>query len=94
MKERNSLLAAKTGLLKGRNANTLHLAAEALRQCGVNVIHARVVDDGNLITSGGITSGTDLAIWIIERFLGNALALQIEQIMEYERRGVVWRSQQ
>lgn len=88
-----TLLAAKTGILKGRNANTLHLAADALGRYGVNVIHARVVDDGNLITSGGITSGIDLAIWIIERFLGNALALQIEQIMEYERRGVVWRSQ-
>lgn len=73
-----TLLVAKTGILKRRNANTLHVAVDALRRYGVNVIHARVVDDGNLITSGGITSGIDLAIWIIERFVGNALALQIE----------------
>src|SRR5215471_9088374 len=46
-----TLLAARTGLSKGRNANTLHLAANVLRQYGVNVINARLVDDGNLITS-------------------------------------------
>jgi transcriptional regulator GlxA family with amidase domain len=69
-----TMLAAKTGILKGRNANTLHVAVDALRKYDVNVIPARVVDDGNLIISGGITSGIDLALWIIERFLGKEIS--------------------
>ena len=34
---------------------------------------------------------TRKALWIVERFASPAIALRIEQNMEYERRGVVWR---
>ncbi|MBV9849587.1 MAG: hypothetical protein JO250_07855 [Armatimonadetes bacterium] len=64
---------------------------EDLRASGTNVVQARVVDDGNILTAGGVTSGLDLALWLVERFCGPALALAVEQNLEYERRGVVWR---
>jgi transcriptional regulator GlxA family with amidase domain len=63
-----------------------------IEQHGAVLIPARVVDDGDLISSGGVTSGIDLALYLIERFLGAPLAIQVEQVFEYERRGTVWRA--
>ncbi|WP_328389910.1 hypothetical protein OHS81_34625 [Streptomyces sp. NBC_00400] len=56
------------------------------------MIDARVVDDGNLVTAGGVTSGIDLALWMITRECGASIAPHVESIMEYEQRGVVRRS--
>ncbi|WP_327700779.1 hypothetical protein OG530_01815 [Streptomyces decoyicus] len=56
------------------------------------MIDARVVDDGNLVTAGGVTSGIDLALWVITRECGASIATSVESVMEYEQRGVVWRS--
>ena len=86
-----AMLIATARLLIGRNATTHHLALEELQAAGATVIHARVVDDGDLLTSGGVTSGMDLALWLVERFAGPQVALQIEDRLEYERRGTVWR---
>jgi len=85
------MLLASAGLVRGRPAATHHGAAEDLAACGAKVVPARVVDDGDLITSGGVTSGLDLALWLVERFCGPEAALAIERRMEYERRGTVWR---
>jgi hypothetical protein len=38
-----------------------------------------------------VTSGLDLALWFVERYLGPDAALEVEREMEYERRGTVWR---
>ena len=86
------MLVAAAGLLKGRPAVTHHLALADLKRSGANVIDARVVDDGTIISAGGITSGIDLALWLIERFAGADLAQEIDQRLEYERRGEVWQS--
>ncbi|HEX8728145.1 MAG TPA: hypothetical protein VF739_05965, partial [Ktedonobacterales bacterium] len=56
------------------------------------IVAARVVDDGDLISSGGVTSGLDLALWLVERYLGADRAVAIEGQIEYERRGTVWRA--
>jgi hypothetical protein len=50
------------------------------------------VDDGNLVTSGGVTSGLDLALHLVERELGPRIAHAVEQLFEFERRGTVWRA--
>src|SRR5262245_58139737 len=86
-----AMLIAAAHLLIGRHATTHHLALDELQAAGATVIHARVVDDGDLLTSGGVTSGIDLALWLVERFAGPQVALQIERRLEYERRGTVWR---
>ena len=52
----------------------------------------RVVDDGDLVTGGGVTSGLDVALYLLERELGADVALGVEKLFEYERRGTVWRS--
>src|SRR6185437_4211153 len=86
-----AMLASAAGLTRGRHATTHHSALADLRAAGAEVVAARVVDDGDLISSGGVTSGLDLALWLVERFLGAALSVAIEGQIEYERRGTVWR---
>ena len=51
---------------------------------------ARVVNDGNIITSGGVASGLDLALWLVERYFDANIAIAVERTLEYERRGTVW----
>ena len=85
-----SLALATAGLLEGRHAVTHHLGMDVLDATGVHVVHARVVDDGDLITAGGVTSGLDLALHLLQRSYGPRVALAVESLFAYERRGTVW----
>lgn len=84
------MLVAATGLLQGRPAITHHVALADLREKGAKIINARVVDDGNIITSGGVTSGLDLALWLLERYCHPEIAQTVAEEMEYEPFGDVW----
>ncbi len=85
-----ALLASAAGLLRGRPATTHHGALEELRAQGAEIVDARVVDDGDVLTCGGVTAGIDLALWIVEREWGTTLADAIAGAMEHERRGPIW----
>ncbi|WP_020672241.1 DJ-1/PfpI family protein [Amycolatopsis nigrescens] len=85
------MVLSAAGLTKGRPCTTHRGARADLAAQGGKLVDARVVDDGDLVTSGGITSGLDLALWLLERELGAATAVKVENILEYERRGSVWR---
>ena len=86
-----AMILAAAGLVDGRHAITHHGAIADLEAAGAHVVHARVVDDGDLVTAGGVTSGLDLALHLAERFFGSDAALAAERELEYERRGTVWR---
>ncbi len=86
-----SLILAMAGLIVGRNAVTHILGQDVLDATGVNAISARVVDDGDLISAGGVTSGLDLGLYLLERFYSSDIAIKVEQLFEYQRRGVTWR---
>jgi transcriptional regulator GlxA family with amidase domain len=85
-----AMLLAAAGLLEGRPAITHHSAIADLEADGANVIRARVVEDGDIVTAGGVTSGLDLALHLVERQFGASVALAAERELEYERRGTVW----
>lgn len=87
-----SLALAMAGLLEGRTAVTHRLGNDVLDATGVRVVDARVVDDGDLVTAGGVTSGLDLALYLLERSYGPRIAHAVEELFEYERRGTVWRA--
>src|SRR5690242_1394007 len=87
-----SLALAMAGLLEGRHAVTHHLGMDVLDATGVTVVNARVVDDGDLVTAGAVTSGLDLALHLLERTYGPRVALTVESLFGYERRGTVWTS--
>lgn len=86
-----AMLLAAAGLLKNRPATTNRGALDELAESGAKVIRTRVVDDGDVVTAGGITSGLDLTLWLVERFFGSETAHILEERLEYERRGTVWR---
>jgi len=85
-----STLIGMMGLLNGRHAVTHHMGMDALPAMGARPVHARIVDDGDLVSSGGVTSGIDIAIYTIEQKLGPKIAHYIEKVFEVERRGTVW----
>ncbi len=85
-----SLLLAMAGLIGDRRATTHHLGLDALAEAGVHAIDARVVDDGDLVSGGGVTSGLDVGLYLLERELGPRVAHAVEQLFQYERRGTVW----
>jgi len=82
-----SMLLAEAGVTDGRRAVTHASALDELRESGARVVDARVVDDGDLITAGGITSGIDLALHLVERVFGKPTAERVATVLEYERRG-------
>ena len=87
-----SLLLAMAGLITGRPATTHHMGLAQLGESGSIAIDARIVDDGDLISAGGVTSGLDLGLYLVERAAGPSVALAVEQLMEHQRRGTVWRA--
>ncbi len=84
-----AMLLAAAGLTQGRPAVTHHSALEGLRATGAEIVQARVVDDGDIVTSGGITSGIDLGLWLLERYWGRTLADRIAHRLEHVRVGEV-----
>ncbi|MFJ9248437.1 DJ-1/PfpI family protein [Streptomyces sp. NPDC101776] len=88
-----SLVLAMAGLIEGRHATTHHLGLDMLEATGVHAVHARVVDDGDLVTGAGVTSGLDLGLYLLEREIGPRIAHAVEELFAHERRGTTWRAQ-
>ena len=86
-----SLVVAYAGLADGRPLVT-HANGTDLEGTKAVPVGARVVDDGNLVSSGLVTSGIDMALHLVERELGSRIAHGIEQAIRHERRGTVWQS--
>ena len=83
-----AMLLAEAGILRGRPAITHHTAIEDLRGFGADVREGeRVVDDGDIITAAGVTSGIDLALYLVEQELGAEAAAAGAREIEWERTG-------
>lgn len=83
-------LLAQTGLLAGKAATTHHgsYIDFARKYPDIRVKRgARFVEDGNLASAGGLSSGIDLALRVVERYYGRELAKQIAYDMEYQGQG-------
>lgn len=79
-----SLILGAAGLLKGYKA-TSHWAARAhLAKLGAIPTDARVVEDRNRITGGGVTSGIDMALTLAARLAGETRAKAIQLNIEYD----------
>ncbi|HEX5052855.1 MAG TPA: DJ-1/PfpI family protein [Planctomycetota bacterium] len=76
----------RTGMLDGLEATTHWSAIQWLRKDAPNtVVHAdrRVIDNGHIVTSAGVSAGIDGALHIVDRLLGRATALRTARRMEY-----------
>jgi transcriptional regulator GlxA family with amidase domain len=85
-----AMLVATAGLLRSRPATTHHQALDDLAATGATLVDARVVDTGDVLTSGGVTAGLDLALWLVEREWGQDLATRVATQIEHERVSTVW----
>ncbi len=64
-----AMLLAAAGLMRGRPAVTHRSALADLAATGAHVrADARVVDDGDIVSCGGVSSGLDLALHLVSRF--------------------------
>jgi transcriptional regulator GlxA family with amidase domain len=75
-----ALLLAEAGLLNGRDCTTHHdyLATLQRRHPLARVLARRVlVDDGDLVTSAGVSAGIDLALHLVARHFGPAAAIRV-----------------
>jgi transcriptional regulator GlxA family with amidase domain len=79
-----SLVLAAAGLLAGKRATSNWQALDALRDLGVDVKDERVVFDGKLATSAGVTAGIDMALQLAARIAGPELAQAIQLGLEYD----------
>lgn len=86
------MILAATGLLDGRHATTKRdgfdgepspLRLMKKNYPGVNVVEARVADEGNLITGGGVTLCIDSTLHLLCRFVGEEVAAKTAKAMAY-----------
>ena len=79
-----AFVLAEAGLLRGRSATTHWSAREELRAYPeVTVVERRYVDEGNVVTSAGISAGIDVSLHLVERFSDTAAAQEVGRTMEY-----------
>jgi putative intracellular protease/amidase/uncharacterized protein (DUF952 family) len=80
-----ALLLGAAGRLRGKRATTHRLSLAALAAYGATVEPRRVVDDGQVVTAGGVTSALDLGLHLVERLVTPEAAEAIAGQMEYAR---------
>ena len=83
-----AFLLAKTGLLDGMSATTHHAFYDdfAKEFPKVKLVRGpRYVENGKLATAGGLASGIELALRVVQRYFGDQAAVQTANYMEYTR---------
>src|SRR5215472_1112003 len=85
-----AFVLAETGLLAGKPATSHHDAYRefAVKYPDIQVKRGtRFVDAGNVASAGGLSSGIDLALHVVERYFGHAIATSVAYDMEYQGQG-------
>jgi transcriptional regulator GlxA family with amidase domain len=88
-----AFVLASTGLLDGLSATTHHNSYDRFAESfpKVKLVRGtRFIDNGKFITAGGLTSGIDTALHVVNRYFGSSNTQQVAEYMEY--RGDSWRS--
>ena len=79
-----SLLLGAAGLLEGKTATTHWAATGALESFGATYVEDRVVPQEKIVTSAGVSSGIDMALWLMGQ-IGGATKAQVAQLcIEYD----------
>jgi transcriptional regulator GlxA family with amidase domain len=79
-----SLLLGAAGYLKGLRATTHHNALDTLKPlCREVIADRRIVDEGRVVTAGGVASSLDLGLYLVEKYWGAGAREAIAAQMEY-----------
>jgi transcriptional regulator GlxA family with amidase domain len=82
-----SLVLAAAGLLSGRPATTHWASLDTLRELDPTIDvreDVRYVDDGDLVTSAGISAGIDMALHLVERLSFTETARAVRRGLQYD----------
>lgn len=82
-----ALVYAAAGLLAGRPATTHWESLDLLHELDPTIEvrpDARFVDDGNVITSAGVSAGIDMALHLVARFAGIDRAREVRRAIQYD----------
>ncbi len=78
-----ALLLGAAGFLEGKTAATHPNARQELERLGVTVLNTRLVEDGCIISSAGVTAGLDLGLYLCRKLAGEQAAEKIRRQMDY-----------
>jgi len=78
-----ALLLGAAGFLKDKRATTHPSAFQELKPFCRTVLENRIVDEGNLITAGGVSSGIDAGLYVVEKLAGVETKKKIARQMDY-----------
>lgn len=78
-----ALILAATGLLANKKATTYHTAFDELKTYTVDVLTQKVVQDGRIITSAGVSSGIELGLYLLKLLFGASMAQEVADKIEY-----------
>jgi len=84
-----SLVYAAAGLLGNRTATTHWASLNLLSEIDPTIkidVDARFVDDGDLITSAGVSAGIDMALHLVARLAGTERAQEVRRGIQYDPR--------
>jgi transcriptional regulator GlxA family with amidase domain len=81
-----SLYLAAAGILDGLDATTHWARADQLERLGARYTEQRVVEQGKVITAAGVSSGIDMALTLLDRMYGPAIAQSVQLAIEYDPR--------
>lgn len=79
-----AFILGAAGLLEGRRATTHWAYHDLLGLFGAEPVAQRVVQDGRLITGGGVTAGIDFALTLLAELEGEDFAQSIQMALEYD----------
>ena len=80
-----SLVYADAGLLTGRRATTHWGSLDLLAELGADVDpDARYVDQGDVITSAGVSAGIDMALYLVARLHSRERAVEVRRYIQYD----------
>lgn len=78
-----SLLLGAAGMLRGKKAATHPQLAGVLKNFAGDVLPDRIVDEGNIITAGGVTASIDLGLYLCGKIAGADVREKIARQMDY-----------
>jgi transcriptional regulator GlxA family with amidase domain len=86
-----SLLLGAAGFLQNKKATTHPNAYALLTPYCTEVIHSRIVRDGEVITGGGVSTSIDMALYIVRFFCGSEAVEVVKKQIDYpyESQGIV-----
>ena len=79
-----SLLLGAAGLLNGLEATTHWNSTPALESFGAKYREMRVIPQGKIVTSAGVSSGIDMALWLVGKIAGDDAAREAQLCIEYD----------